>query len=334
MRAMVHARTTRTAAAAGLAAIATASFLVATAFAAFPGENGEIAYTLYHHPFALSKQIIHAVSPGGARDRTLASGFDPSWSADGTPIAFARTLGDCAQDTRGACESDLFTMRADGSDQRRLTQTSWSESDPSYSPNGRRIVFTRTIGGDLSNPRSNIVSVRSADGSDPRVLVRTKQWFSGFPGSTQPEYSPDGRHIVYYGASYPAKPGIYTMHPDGSHKRLLARVSANDGFYVGNPDYSPDGRHIVFQRPVKRWGIDGTVVMRSDGSHRKPLPQGGLIRPVYSPNGGRFAATYSNDIYTLRAHFTEPVDNDMLPATMYGEDDFATEPSWQPLPSG
>lgn len=86
--------------------------------------------------------------------RLVGSAYGPSWSADGQHIAYVGP------------PSAIYTMRADGSGQRRLTHSRLSEGGPGYSPNGKRIVFTRAT----PKGRSVVVSVR-LDGTDERVLA-------------------------------------------------------------------------------------------------------------------------------------------------------------------
>jgi Tol biopolymer transport system component len=67
--------------------------------------------------------------------------ISPAWSPDGSMIAFSREV-ECYY----GCAQDIFVMNADGSNARRLA-TGWAtyeyHTDPSWSPNGRAIAFTR-----------------------------------------------------------------------------------------------------------------------------------------------------------------------------------------------
>src|SRR5204863_6558677 len=57
----------------------------------------------------------------------------PAWSPDGTKIAFNAV-------TKWTMPHAIYTMNADGSHLTRLPDPGGSDSDPSWSPNGRRLV--------------------------------------------------------------------------------------------------------------------------------------------------------------------------------------------------
>jgi dipeptidyl aminopeptidase/acylaminoacyl peptidase len=140
----------------------------------------------------------------------------PAWSPDGTRIAFASTIGG---------NWDIWTMRQDGSDMKRITSTTDLDTEPSWSPDGQRIVFRRssTTGSDLF--------VVSADGGAPARLPHPQI-------ERAPAWSPDGRLIVF--ALYHEQggdPQLYTMRPDGSEPTLRTSNygwggGANPSWYV------------------------------------------------------------------------------------------------------
>ena len=138
-------------------------------------------------------------NPGSAT--VGSSDSQPSWSPDGTKIAFqSNRLGN----------PDIWVMNADGSGARPLTADSYAEeSVPEYSPDGQRIVFQsdrgfipRTTGRNLEVHRMN-----AADGSDITRLTfndfnpagsggQTTANLSGF--DLNPHWSPAGDRIVFH----------------------------------------------------------------------------------------------------------------------------------------
>jgi TolB protein len=277
----------------GLVALSGATLLASPASATFPGANGRIAYVE-----AKNNGVIHTIRPDGSDDQRLTAGIGPSWSADGHRIAYSRVVNG---------QDEIFTMRADGSGQRRLTHSPSFDGKPVYSPNGRRIVFVRS---DIETAR--VVSMRS-NGSHKRVLARGAVF--------APVYAPDGKRIAFGNGS-----AVWTMRPNGSHKRRLAGAGALF-------DYSPDGKHILFGRTGRH---GGTFVMRPDGSRIHRVGCAG----VYSPNGLRLVwakMTGGDHVSPLTDIFTSTVRcTDVTRVTSYGESDLpgAELPSWQPLPNG
>lgn len=244
---------------AALTLVGVSLLAVGSASATFPGANGRIAY--------VGSGGIHTVLASGQDDGLIAYGDTPSWSANGRRIAFSRTVN---FDPETGGNNEIFTMSHIGSDLRRLTHTRRNayDANPSYSPSGRRIVFTRD---DVFGPGVWVMTIRS-DGTDRRTLARE---------AGNAVWSPDGKWIAYGKAS---KHGVWVMHPNGTDKHRILKRGA-----VG--DYSPDGRHIT----LVRCGEDDRCryfIARSDGSkvRRLPCPPDffrGLTVPSYSPNGRR-----------------------------------------------
>src|SRR5690348_4031851 len=90
--------------------------------------------------------------------------------------------------------------------------------------------------------------------TDGRWILRKKTRLN----EADPVWSPDGRHIAFEGWTIPneADASIYTMNPDGTHRRRLARGRG--------PQWSPDGRRIAYVK-------DGIYVMNSNGTRQKRL---------------------------------------------------------------
>jgi Tol biopolymer transport system component len=189
------------------------------------------------------------------------AGF-PSWSPDGTTIAYSSFRGDayipgCLGTT--LCPSDLYTIGVDGSDHRRLTEDDTDESMPNWSPDGRRIAFKG------ETPSGGAIEVADSDGRNRSRIFEEL----GNNILRTPAWSPDGSQIVFL-YSGERLVDVWVVHPDGSgaHRLLQTRMDTN----AGPPVWSPDGQMFAY---TELGGIDVELwIARSDGSNAHRVANG------------------------------------------------------------
>src|SRR3954463_8256081 len=219
-----HHRGRRTALAMSLAGcLALVLMLVPPAHATFQGRNGLIAF---YSATDRGAQIF-TVRPNGRdlRQITHVSGdaSDVDWSPDGRSIAFDVATPDSAQ---------IAIMNADGSGLVTLPKAPGNiiEVDPSFTPDGHRLIFLTNSGGD------DALWIMKLDGTDRR-LIKTG-------GASDPNVSPDGRRIAFL--TFNGEPfgnALSTSSIDGSNPLQLTPFSFNVGFRL---DWAPDGRQLAF----------------------------------------------------------------------------------------
>ena len=127
----------------------------------------------------------------------------------------------------------------------------------------------------------------------------------GRGGDDAPDWSPDGRTIVFQ-SGRDGNQELYAVSADGSGERRLTRDGAADG----EPAWSPDGRRIAFVSD--RGGADDLYVMHADGSHVRRLTNGLHAEwPSWSPDGASIAFSGERggtfDLYVVAADGSTPV---------------------------
>jgi len=225
----------------------------------------------------------------------------------------------------------LHSLNADGSGLRQITDLAADDPGdianaflPDVSPDGRRIVFSHTVDGDVelyvvntdgsgltrltndpgrfdgaahwSPDGARIVFARESDVTHV-AQITTMAATPGAPMTTLttqfwdsfwPEYTADGRRIFFDSQIGGLVAAVWVMRADGSHQRRLTDAPIEAGF----SDLSPDGRRVAFISHQNTSLSTAIFTMRLDGSGvdqlTNPFPLHD-VQPVYSPDGTRIA---------------------------------------------
>jgi len=108
---------------------------------------------------------------------------------------------------------------------------------------------------------------------------------ASIPTSESPDWSPDGRKIVFSRSDGDSGRDIYVMNADGSRQHVLLRADGDDY----DPDWSPDGRRIAFTA-YRNDNFD-IYVMNADGTGvtRLTSDEAEDGEPDWSPDGKSIA---------------------------------------------
>jgi TolB protein len=173
----------------------------------------------------------------------LARAVHPAWSPDGNSIAFA------GQETPDG-DVDLYVARPDGSARIRVTSEPGFEAYPSFSPGGRKLLFTRPLGPDL------LTIELKAQQTDGQPLLPGQQQVL-VPGATDARRAtwvpPDGQRVVYASTLVgQAVPRLRVIRSDG---RMRTDLTLSGGGGDMSPVVSPDGRYLLW---TSRRSADGS----------------------------------------------------------------------------
>jgi len=241
---------------------------------------------------------VHMVSSG--KGRTTCSYIFPNgkrilYSSTHLAGAECPPAPDWSKGYRWAIYSsyDIFTANLDGSDVKQLTRTPGYDAEATFSPDGKKIVFTSMRAGDL-----DIYSM-DADGTHVKRLTSEL----GYDGG--PFYSRDGKWIVYrayhprseeeirdykellkQGLIKPFNLEIWVMRADGSDKHQVTHLNAASFA----PYFFPDGKRIIFS---SNYGSEGGMgnfelyAINVDGSGLERITYNPTFDgfPMFSPDG-------------------------------------------------
>jgi len=174
------------------------------------------------------------------------SEWGPAWSPDGTKIAFLREQLFTRDDGSTGSQPDLWVMKADGSEQRMITDDPAFENGLSWSPDGTKIAFEQD---------ADIWTI-APDGSGRRNLTDTPDAVE-----VNPDFSPDGEKLAFAGTFDHTDFEIYTMNlVDGSALTNLTNVTDNNA-HEDEPAFSPSGTKIAYRKNVR---IQNTGILNAE----------------------------------------------------------------------
>lgn len=214
-------------------------------------EVGNYNGSVYRRILRLQTEKSYSVVTGLSGSIVLLKGQDvpadyewgaPSWNTDGKRIAVVGGRTYSASPPSPLCQTDIWTLNADGTGARRLTRTDAWELELSWSPDGRHIAFVR---------RTDVV-----DGGDG-YLYGYNLWLADTSDGNEKSLT-----------SYPLK-----------GNEIMAHNFSGTSTVVSTPCFSPGGTRIAFEEE-KELGKEGSSILsvNTDGTHLKRLTDGHLLQ--------------------------------------------------------
>lgn len=196
---------------------------------------------------------LYIMDADGSRQRRLTNvadiDYQPMFSPRGDWVVFI------SRPEAASMIHAIHAVRPDGTGRMLLSDQSANDTEPRWSPDGKKILFARSTiikkyyremsKEDLAKMRASTeVFVMNRDGSHVKNLT----------GNTARDccayWSRDGK-TIYFLSERDASPQIYAMKADGSKARKIA-----DGHVVTAPNISPDGKKFAYTKEVNgKWGL-------------------------------------------------------------------------------
>jgi TolB protein len=217
---------------------------------------------------------IRIVDSDGAVEITVPTeelGYGPAWNSTGSALVYS-TFGGNSR----VLHMDLATGRS-----RPLMgpTTNVLYLTPSFSPDGRSVVYARSIG---EQSDLYVAPIDRPEASRRLTVARGVL-------NTNPIFSPDGRRVVYVSSAI-GRPELYIVNADGTGADLLTNYDFSDRNYRSDPDWSPDGRLVAYQERINDHFQIRTIPV-SGGTPKLLTSEGENEQPSWAPDGRHLVFT-------------------------------------------